>query len=281
MALTSSARKRSTAATTSSSSSACTTSPCEPIRSRTSRLSARSTRWRGLRQCRSNDSGRTMRWIRSTSRKPCVVMSPMRGPRRSMSMLVPTVVPCTKYSMAAGSISAFASASKMPCDGDAGVVSDFATCNLASPSVAIRSVNVPPISTATLCGTQALQFRLLAGQIQTMTGASIAPPACRSCGRRRARVTGTRQPRRCTANPENSQAAGGSEPPAILPRVCPRQGGRAGVGSVTGCWEVAPKLTRAARADRCRCKARRRGDSRSRRCWPPASPAPAPRCSRA
>ena len=80
-----------------------------------------------------------------------------------MSMLVPTVVPCTKYSMAAGSISAFASASNMPWDGEAGVVSDFATCNPVSPSVAIKSVNVPPISTATLCATPALQFTLRPG----------------------------------------------------------------------------------------------------------------------
>ena len=47
---------------------------------------------------------RSRRRISSTSRKPRVVITPMRGPRRSNSVLVPTVVPCTiepKLSMCA------------------------------------------------------------------------------------------------------------------------------------------------------------------------------------
>ena len=38
---------------------------------------------------------RSRRRISSTSRKPRVVMTPIFGPRRSSSALVPTVVPCT------------------------------------------------------------------------------------------------------------------------------------------------------------------------------------------
>ena len=39
--------------------------------------------------------GRSRRRISSTSRKPRVVITPMRAPLRSSNALVPTVVPCT------------------------------------------------------------------------------------------------------------------------------------------------------------------------------------------
>ena len=93
---------------------------------------------------------RSRRRISSVSRKPRVVMTPIFGPRRSSSVLVPTVVPCTIDCMPAAPPSAVSplrkpSASSPRRDGT------FAVRNVPLPeSSRNRSVKVPPTSTPTM-----------------------------------------------------------------------------------------------------------------------------------
>ena len=87
---------RSTTASSASSSSGAS-SPSGPIRSRTVKRSSRGTsgagRARGeVVERRRGPAGRS----RCTSRKPSVVTSAVRAPRRSSSALVATVMPCAK-----------------------------------------------------------------------------------------------------------------------------------------------------------------------------------------
>ena len=74
-------------------------SPSGPIRSRTVKRSSRGTSARRAvgasgRRARGGSGGA----ISSTSRKPSVVTSAVRAPRRSSSALVATVIPCAKAS---------------------------------------------------------------------------------------------------------------------------------------------------------------------------------------
>ncbi len=76
----------------------------------------------GLSQVRSNMSGIRMRPISSTSRKPRVVIRPVRAPLRCRMVLEPTVVPCSTSATAAGSIESSASSCATPSiDSDAGI----------------------------------------------------------------------------------------------------------------------------------------------------------------
>ena len=85
---------RCAAARTSSSSTAVRIVPSASVRSATSSRMSRSAI--GVKSPhRPQVRRRSRRRISSTSRKPRVVMTPIFGPRRSSSVLVPTVVPCT------------------------------------------------------------------------------------------------------------------------------------------------------------------------------------------
>ena len=86
--------------------------------------------------------------ISSVSRKPWVVMSPQRLPRRSRMALVATVVPCTTAWSAPKSASVPRSAAMTPSAWLPGVDETLATrTSCVSPFTMMRSVNVPPTST--------------------------------------------------------------------------------------------------------------------------------------
>ena len=88
------------AATTLASDNGSTTEPSAAMRSTTSSRWRRGTSGAGLSQVRSNMSGIRMRPISSTSRKPRVVIRPVRAPLRCRMVLEPTVVPCSTSAMA-------------------------------------------------------------------------------------------------------------------------------------------------------------------------------------
>jgi hypothetical protein len=82
---------------------------------------------------------------------PFVVTSPVRAPRRSMIAFVAIVEPCLKPVTSAGSMPALSRALITPSmnpGGVDGVLTLVSSC--VSSSYATRSVNVPPMSTATL-----------------------------------------------------------------------------------------------------------------------------------
>jgi len=85
-----------TAARTPSSSSGVTTSPSALIRSATSRRRWRGTSGTGLSKNRSYSEGRFWRRISSKSRKPPLVISPVRARRPSSIAFVATVEPCPR-----------------------------------------------------------------------------------------------------------------------------------------------------------------------------------------
>ena len=89
-------------------------------------------------------AGRAWRPISRTSRKPSVVTSAVRAPRRSRRAFVATVIP---WANAAISPRSAASTTAMtPSDWSSGVDGTFAVTTRPSTSAA-RSVNVPPTST--------------------------------------------------------------------------------------------------------------------------------------
>ena len=87
---------------------ASSTSPVWRMRSRTSSRSARGTSGAGLTCCRSYMNGLFVRMISSTSRKPAVVIRPVRGSCICSSALSTTVAPCTNVSTAPRSAGACA-----------------------------------------------------------------------------------------------------------------------------------------------------------------------------
>ena len=88
------ASSRRAASSTSAGSTTVWMLPSASVRSATSRRRSRSMT--GIKLPVSPQVWRrSRRRISSTSRKPAVVISPARAPRRSSSALVPTVVPCT------------------------------------------------------------------------------------------------------------------------------------------------------------------------------------------
>ena len=141
------------AATTLASSRGSTTLPSAAMRSATSRRWRRGTSGLGLSHVRSNMSGMRMRPISSTSRKPRVVMRPVRAPERWRRVLEPTVVPCSTSSTRAGLRSSSSSRAATPATtarlGSSGVVDTLLSLRTPSPAMTTMSVNVPPISTAT------------------------------------------------------------------------------------------------------------------------------------
>src|SRR5581483_8591062 len=84
--------------------------------------------------------------ISITSRKPSVVTSAVRAPRRSSSAFVATVVPCASTSTAPTPEAA--SAADTPAAWRPGTEGTFAVTS-SPPTTATRSVNVPPTSTPT------------------------------------------------------------------------------------------------------------------------------------
>ncbi len=94
---------------------------------------------------------RSRRRISSTSRKPRVVMTPMLGPRRSSSVLVPTVVPWTIEPMPAMPPSALQALRESPPPRRRAATAPWrcGTRRVAASSKN-RSVNVPPTSTPTI-----------------------------------------------------------------------------------------------------------------------------------
>src|SRR5580704_5308273 len=79
------------------------------------------------------------------SSKPAVVTKATRAPLRCSSVLVPTVVPCSKMTAPTGLTCA--SASAIACDGSPGVEKTFAMRSFPR-STQTQSVKVPPVSTA-------------------------------------------------------------------------------------------------------------------------------------
>ena len=147
-ASTSAARSRSQSAATSRSSSGCSTAPSCRMRSATSNRSGRGTGGFGRTNRGSKRAGRLrlVRPISIRSRKPAVVTSPTRAPRRWRMAFVATVVPWTmRRTRPAGaspsSPSSTARASSLGVDGT--FASRIAP---VSSSIATRSVKVPPTS---------------------------------------------------------------------------------------------------------------------------------------
>ncbi len=142
------ARRASAAARTAAASTAVRMVPSANVRSATSRRRSRSAIGRNSPH-RPQVLRRSRRRISKTSRKPRVVMTPMRGPRRSNSVLVPTVVPWTIEPK-----SAILPSASSPCMKPAASLprSDgtLAVRKLrAAASNRNRSVKVPPTSTPT------------------------------------------------------------------------------------------------------------------------------------
>ena len=146
------ASSRPTAARIPSSSSGSRTRPCASMRSVTSSL-----RSRGITGTKipviPYGFGRVRRPSSSTSRKPAVVISPVRASRRSRTALVVVVVPCTIRSTPDAPMPAASSAAITPKAWLSRVVGVLAIRTAPeAPSTRIRSVNVPPTSMpATTC----------------------------------------------------------------------------------------------------------------------------------
>src|SRR5262245_3716792 len=94
-----------------------------------------------------------MRPISSTSRKPRVVMRPVRAPVRCRMVLEPTVVPCstsvTRSGASAKSLRSAARPATTARLGSCGVVATLLSCSTPALESTTMSVNVPPMSTAT------------------------------------------------------------------------------------------------------------------------------------
>src|SRR5712671_1918152 len=91
---------------------------------------------------------RLPRPIAYTSRKPLVVMSAVRAPLRSSTVLIATVEPCSTSDKFAASTFARSIVSATPCVGSAGTV-DALDVTIRPSMQPTRSVKVPPISTPT------------------------------------------------------------------------------------------------------------------------------------
>src|SRR6185312_15111163 len=94
--------------------------------------------------------GRSWRASSSTSANPRVVTRPVRAPRRSISALVATVVPCARLATDPGAMPAASNAAPIPWiiprEGSSGVDETFAVVTRPR-STTTTSVKVPPIST--------------------------------------------------------------------------------------------------------------------------------------
>src|SRR5215218_7950953 len=150
MASTPSARSAAQACSTLLRESGACTSPELITRSPTSRVSRRGTsgwwRWKN----KLYDSGRLPRPMMYTSRVPRVTMSPVLAPLRSISVLMAMVEPWISSSIRSTATPLLPMQLMIPWTRLAGVVRLLAWRNRpASLWKPIRSVNVPPMSTAT------------------------------------------------------------------------------------------------------------------------------------
>src|SRR5882672_6095668 len=91
---------------------------------------------------------RLPRPIAYTSRKPLVVMSAVRAPLRSSTVLIATVEPCSTSDKSAASTFARSIVSATPCVGSAGTV-EALDVTIRPSMQPTRSVKVPPISMPT------------------------------------------------------------------------------------------------------------------------------------
>src|SRR5258705_13319814 len=91
---------------------------------------------------------RLPRPIAYTSRKPLVVMSAVRAPLRSSTVLIATVEPCSTSDKSAASTFASSIVSATPCVGSAGTV-EALDVTIRPSMQPTRSVKVPPISMPT------------------------------------------------------------------------------------------------------------------------------------
>ena len=193
------------AAWTSAGSTAVRTLPSARVRSATSSRMSRSTT--GTKSPhRPQVCRRSRRRISSTSRKPAVVISPARAPRRSSSALVPTVVPCTMDPSAATGPNCRSpcrnpTASSPRLDGTLAV-----RTRPVAASNSTRSVKVPPTSTPTI-PVPTLPVPRNPGSRRAGHGRSPAAPA-------RDRVTPTRD----GAAPRIPASRRPPQPPALTPR---------------------------------------------------------------
>ena len=105
-----------------------------------------------------NRSGLLPRASSSTSRKPFVVSRAVFAPLRSVSALIMVVVPWKKAVMLSGLTPLFSSTSMTPASKFGGVVWAFSCTSEPSSPMATRSVNVPPMSVATLIIAGSLRF---------------------------------------------------------------------------------------------------------------------------
>src|SRR6185295_14569319 len=97
--------------------------------------------------------GMRMRPISSTSRKPRVVIRPVRAPVRCRMVLEPTVVPCSTSAIRCGASANSRNSASSPATtarlGSSGVVATLLSCSTPPLDSTTMSVNVPPMSTAT------------------------------------------------------------------------------------------------------------------------------------
>jgi len=100
--------------------------PVEPAEVERLALLGRGTNGSGFAKKRLKKSGRLPRWISSESRKPSVAISAVLTPRRSVSALITTVVPCARNPISATASDALAITSITPASKSGGVVSAFA-----------------------------------------------------------------------------------------------------------------------------------------------------------
>lgn len=138
---------------TASSSSGVSTAPSWRMRSGTSSRQRRGTNGTGFSTCRSYRSGRIWRASSSRSRKPSVVIRPVRAPWRSSRALVATVVPCPRNAprrkRRAGLLQDRRPPSTIASLGSRGVDVNLNTDSSPLSSTRQTSVKVPPVSTPT------------------------------------------------------------------------------------------------------------------------------------
>src|SRR4051794_6098516 len=154
-ASTSRASRHAQSSTTACSSSGFTTSPAAPSRSGTWKVSARGTYGSGHGRVKLNGSVRPPSRKSSTSGWPSVVRNAVRAIVPVRTALIARVVAWRKTEPRASRSSpsapaAAASTSSPPCTGSSGVVALLNRCSVPSSPSTTRSVNVPPVSTASL-----------------------------------------------------------------------------------------------------------------------------------
>ena len=180
-------------------------SPWASMRSATERQLRRFTSGCGLSQCRSYSLLRLMRWMNGTSSKPAVVTYAMPAPRRWMTALVATVVPCTIRSIASTGTADFSSTSSRAPSGALGVDGLLAIRTDPSVPIATRSVKVPPVSMATVAAAGAGALLVLIRTLYDGGAAHGLRDPLRATLKHLRLDRGRHRPRRQPASPQHRQ----------------------------------------------------------------------------